>query len=112
MIRSDRGKENLVVGQMQIAYQVRQLGEQAWQAFRMGTSVHNQVVFVCLINILTVMWIFPNLKGSIFPFFPFLESWKLRQHIEVDMDKKMADKVWGIPANGLNILKSLNYPTT
>ena len=45
MIRSDRGKENFVVGQMQIAYQVRQLGEQAWQAFRMGTSVHNQVVF-------------------------------------------------------------------
>ncbi|KAL2093147.1 hypothetical protein ACEWY4_010459 [Coilia grayii] len=42
MIRSDRGKENLVVGQMQIAFQVRQLGEQAWQAFRMGTSVRNQ----------------------------------------------------------------------
>lgn len=42
MIRSDHGKENLMVGKMQIAFRMKDLGDQAWQSFRMGTSVHNQ----------------------------------------------------------------------
>lgn len=45
LIRSDRGKENHLVGQMQIAFHMRKLGNQARLRFRMGTSVHNQASF-------------------------------------------------------------------
>ncbi|XP_041935212.1 uncharacterized protein LOC121697653 [Alosa sapidissima] len=56
LIRSDRGKENLVVGEMQTAFHVRQLGDQAWQCFRMGTSVHNQRA-ECFNSMLKRTWI-------------------------------------------------------
>ncbi|XP_034540611.1 uncharacterized protein LOC117813717 [Notolabrus celidotus] len=56
LIRSDRGKENLVVGQMQMAFHMRELGNQAWKCFRMGTSVHNQRA-ECFNSILKRTWI-------------------------------------------------------
>lgn len=56
MIRGDRGKENLVVGQMQMAFHMRDLGNQAWRCFRMGTSVHNQRA-ECFNSILKRTWI-------------------------------------------------------
>lgn len=43
LIRGDRGKENLVVGEMQVAFHLRRLGNRAKECFRMGKSVHNQV---------------------------------------------------------------------
>ncbi|XP_041839948.1 uncharacterized protein LOC121638921 isoform X1 [Melanotaenia boesemani] len=42
LIRGDRGKENLVVGEMQVAFHLRRLGNRAKECFRMGKSVHNQ----------------------------------------------------------------------
>ncbi|RXN05344.1 sterile alpha motif domain-containing 3-like isoform X1 [Labeo rohita] len=41
-IRADRGKENLLIGQMQVAFHFRESGDQGRDSFRVGTSVHNQ----------------------------------------------------------------------
>lgn len=56
LIRCDRGKENLTVGQMQVAFHMRELGNQAQQRFRMGTSVHNQRA-ECFNSFLKKTWI-------------------------------------------------------
>ncbi|KAL1276357.1 hypothetical protein QQF64_035980 [Cirrhinus molitorella] len=40
-IRADRGKENLLIGQMQVAFHFRESGDQGRDSFR-GSSVHNQ----------------------------------------------------------------------
>ncbi|KAA0721237.1 hypothetical protein E1301_Tti023618 [Triplophysa tibetana] len=42
IVRADRGTENLIVGQMQVAFHFRQATDQGRDSFRVGKSVHNQ----------------------------------------------------------------------
>ncbi|KAI7790512.1 hypothetical protein IRJ41_004513 [Triplophysa rosa] len=42
IVRADRGTENLIVGQMQVAFHFRQASDQGRDSFRVGKSVHNQ----------------------------------------------------------------------
>nr|XP_055025415.1 uncharacterized protein LOC129415450 isoform X1 [Misgurnus anguillicaudatus] len=46
-IRADRGKENLIVGQMQVAFHFRQASDHGRDSFRVGKSVHNQACNRC-----------------------------------------------------------------
>ncbi|XP_052395059.1 uncharacterized protein LOC127943012 [Carassius gibelio] len=55
-IRADRGKENLLVGQMQVAFHFRESGDQGRDSFRVGTSVHNQAS-ECFNSMLKKTWI-------------------------------------------------------
>ncbi|XP_072572079.1 uncharacterized protein [Paramormyrops kingsleyae] len=69
LIRGDRGQENFVVGQMQMAFHMREQGNQAQQCFRMGTSVHNQRA-ECFNSILKRTW----LKKWLITFEAMMES--------------------------------------